>query len=48
MFQIVKWKYINMINKRNRISKGQYILDNPYKLATNGTQNDEDPNKNTA
>ena len=40
---------INMyiINKRQRISKGQLKNDNPEKLATQGTQDEDKQNKNT-
>ena len=31
-------------NKRQRIAKGQYKMDNPEKLATQGTQDDEKQN----
>ena len=35
------------INKRQRIQKGQSKIDNPEKLATWGTQDEEKQNKNT-
>ena len=35
------------INKRYRIQKGQSKIDNPEKLATWGTQDEEKQNKNT-
>ena len=31
----------NMENKRHRVSKGQLKMDNPKKLATHGTQDEE-------
>ena len=34
-------------NKRQRIPKGRSKLDNPEKLATLGTQNEEKQRKNT-
>ena len=33
--------------KRQRIPKGQSEMDNPEKLATQGTQDEEKQNKNT-
>ena len=35
-------------NKRQRIPKGQSKMDNPEKLVTQGTQDEEKQNKNTA
>ena len=35
-----------MLNKRQRTPKGQSKLDNPEKLATQGTQNEDKQNKN--
>ena len=35
------------INKRQRIQKGQSKMDNPEKLAIQGTQDEEKQNKNT-
>ena len=34
-------------NKRYRIPKEQSKMDNPHKLATQGTQDEEKQNKNT-
>ena len=34
-------------NKRQRIAKGQSKIDNPEKLATQGTQNEDKQNENT-
>ena len=34
-------------NKRQRIPKGQSKMDNPEKLPTQGTQDEEKQNKNT-
>ena len=34
-------------NKRQRIPKGKLKMDNPEKLATQGTQDEEKQNKNT-
>ena len=39
--------YKTTINKRQRIPKGQSKMDNPEKLATYGTQDQEKQNKNT-
>ena len=36
-----------VINKRQRIPKGQSNIDNPEKLATQGTQDEEKQSKNT-
>ena len=36
-----------MLNKRQRIPKGQTKMDNPAKLATHGTQDDDKQNINT-
>ena len=36
-----------MFNKRYRTPKGQSNMDNPEKLATLGTQDEEKQNKNT-
>ena len=36
-----------IINKRYRIPKGQSKMDNPEKLATQGTQDEKKQNKNT-
>ena len=36
-----------MINKRQTIPKGQSKMDNPEKLATYGTQDEDKQNKNT-
>ena len=35
-----------MLNKRQRTPKGQSKLDNPEKLATQGTQDEDKQNKN--
>ena len=35
------------VNKRQRIPMGQSKMDNPEKLATKGTQDEEKQNKNT-
>ena len=35
------------MNKGQRIPKGQSKMDNPEKLATQGTQDEEKHNKNT-
>ena len=37
----------SVVNKRQRIPKGQSKKDNPEKLATQGTQDEEKQNKNT-
>ena len=39
--------YHNVIYKRQRIPKGQSKMDNPEKLATYGTHDEEKQNKNT-
>ena len=38
---------MSLVNKRQRIPKGQSKMDKMEKLATQGTQNEEKPNKNT-
>ena len=38
---------ISYLNKRLRIPKGKWKMDNPGKLATLGTQDEEKQNKNT-
>ena len=38
---------VHKINKRQRIPKGQSNMDNPEKLATYGTQDEEKQNKHT-
>ena len=35
-----------LVNKRQRIPKGQCKMDNPEKLTTQGTQDDEKPKQN--
>ena len=37
----------NRLNKRQRIPKAQSKVDNPDKLATQGTQDEDKQNKNT-
>ena len=37
----------NLVNKRQRIPKGQSKMDNPEKLATQSTKDEEKLNKNT-
>ena len=45
---VIKFKPFSMIiNKRQRIPKGLLIMDNPEKLATQGTQEEEKQDKNT-
>ena len=39
--------YHNVIYKRQRIPKGQSKMDNPEKLATYGTQDEDKQSKNT-
>ena len=38
---------VHFNNKRQRITKGQSIIDITEKLATSGTQDEEKQNKNT-
>ena len=38
---------VHKINKRQRTPKGQSNMDNPEKLATYGTQDEEKQNKHT-
>ena len=41
------WHIYGVGNKHKRIPKGQSKMDNPEKLATEGTQDEEKHNKNT-
>ena len=41
-----KYFTLNLINKRQRILKGQTRMDNPEKLEKQGTQDTEKQNKN--
>ena len=38
---------MNMSNKRQSIPKGQFKMDNPEKLVTQGTQDEKQQNRNT-
>ena len=40
------YPFSNLTKKRQRIPKGQSKMDNPKKLATYGTQDEEKQNKN--
>ena len=42
-----KYLFLNDANKRQRIPKGQSKKENPEKLVTQGTQDEDKQNKNT-
>ena len=53
IYKIVFWRYLPtriafQLNKHQRIPKGQYKQDNPEKLATWDTRDEDKQNKNTA